>query len=173
MESVVTGNNPLTWQCLLLFTSRCLKLPWHGGKRWKLASAVNLQIKEKLSDPGPETSLQQGRHERRGKKADDPMVALASRVADKLKDGDYKGAVHLACGGDSIAEHSPETLVILKQKHPDPHPDHSSIPAPDGELFSSTIKEEDVRRAIVSFPNGSAGGPDGLQPQNLKGHCFL
>ena len=60
--------------------------------------------------------------------------------------------MHLACGSDGVAEHSPETLVILKQKHPDPHPDHSFIPTPDAELFSSTIKEEDVRRATVSSP---------------------
>ena len=96
------------------------------------------------------------------------MDVLASRVADKLGEGDYKGAVHLACGSDSVAEHSPETLVMLKQKHPDSHPDCSIIPAPDAELYSIAIKEEDVRRAIVSFPNGSAGGPDGLRPQHLK-----
>ena len=112
--------------------------------------------------------MQQGLRGRWSKKSDDPMDVLASRVADKLGEGDYKGAVHLACGSDSVAEHSPETLVMLKQKHPDSHPDCSIIPAPDAELCSIAIKEEDVRRAIVSFPNGSAGGPDGLRPQHLK-----
>ena len=169
VENVVTGNDPLTWQRLLLFTSRCLKLPQHGGKRWKLATAVNRQIREELSDMGPPTSLhsQQGHH-RQGKKVDDSIDALASRVMGKLEEGDYKGAVRLACGSDCIAEHSPETLAILKQKHPDPHPDSSFIPEPDSGLFSITITEEDVRRAISSFPNGSAGGPDGLRPQHLK-----
>ena len=33
---------------------------------------------------------------------------------------------------------------------------------------SLTVAEEDVRRAIASFPNGSAGGPDGLRLQHLK-----
>ena len=128
MESVVTGNDPLTWQRLLLFTSRCLKLPRRGGKRWKLTSAVNHQIKEELSDLVPEASVQRGLRGRWSKKSDDPMDVLASRVADKLGEGDYKGAVHLACGSDSVAEHSPETLVMLKQKHPDSHPDCSIIP---------------------------------------------
>ena len=87
---------------------------------------------------------------------------MASRVANKLEEGDYKGVMHLACGSDSITKHSPETLVILKQKRSDPHPHRSFITVPDAEMFSSTIKEEDVRFAIVSFHNGSAGGPDGL-----------
>ena len=31
-----------------------------------------------------------------------------------------------------------------------------------------TVSEEEVVRAIRSFPNDSAGGPDGLRPQHLK-----
>ena len=31
-----------------------------------------------------------------------------------------------------------------------------------------SVSEEDVDHAICSFPNGSAGGPDGLRPQHLK-----
>ena len=30
------------------------------------------------------------------------------------------------------------------------------------------VSEEDVAQAVQSFPNGSAGGPDGLRPQHLK-----
>ena len=30
------------------------------------------------------------------------------------------------------------------------------------------VAESDVRKAIMSFPAGSAGGPDGLRPQHLK-----
>ena len=31
-----------------------------------------------------------------------------------------------------------------------------------------TVSEEDVRRAVFSFPAGSFGGPDGMRPQHLK-----
>ena len=74
----------------------------------------------------------------------------------------------LACGSNIIAEHSPATLESLRKKHPSPHPDHSFIPTPDADMFSASIIGEAVRRAIISFPNGSAGGPDGLSPQHLK-----
>ena len=30
------------------------------------------------------------------------------------------------------------------------------------------LSEEDILRSIMSFPNGLAGGPDGLRPQHLK-----
>ena len=40
-------------------------------------------------------------------------------------------------------------------------PDASNVPVP--------IAEEEVARAVRSFPNGSAGGPDGLRPQHLQG----
>ena len=35
-------------------------------------------------------------------------------------------------------------------------------------MFSVSISAEAVRRFIISFPNGSTGGPDGLSPQYLK-----
>ena len=120
------------------------------------------QVKEEYSDHSPG---QRGNLRRR---AVDPMDSLASRVANKLEEGDYKGAVRLGSGSDSIADHSPATLESLKQKHPDGHSDRCFGPVRDPDLFSVTITEEDVKRAITSFPNGSAGGPDGLRPQHLK-----
>ena len=96
------------------------------------------------------------------------LDALAARVATKLEEGDFKGAVHLACSEDSIADLSNETMAALKSKHPAAHlntkiptpPDASNVPVP--------IAEEEVTRAVRSFPNGSSGGPDGLRPQHLK-----
>lgn len=75
---------------------------------WKLTSAINLQIREERSVPGQGTSVYRGRL-RKSKEVSDSMDALASRVTVKIEEGDYKGAVRLACGSDSIAEHSPET----------------------------------------------------------------
>ena len=123
VNSVVTGNDILTWQRLLLFTPPCLKKSRRGGKRWSLASAVNNQIKEELSEPDSESPSHRSRHEKRRRKVVDVDDALASRVASKLEEGDYKGALRLACGSDSIAEHSPATLASLKEKHPDPYTD--------------------------------------------------
>ena len=76
--------------------------------------------------------------------------------------------MRLACADDTIAEHSPATLESLRQKHSESHPDRSISLTPDAELFSLNFTEEDVKMAIISFPAGSAGGPDGLRPQHLK-----
>ena len=167
-ENVVTANDPLTWKRLLHFSSRCLKSPRHGGKRWSLVAAVIRQIREESNAPCLESLIAPfGCHQRRGRK-DDPMEVLTSRVASKLEEGDYKVAVRLTCADDTIAEHSPAILESLRLKHPEPHPHRSIFPAPDAELFSLTFTVEDVKKAIMSFPAGSAGGPDGLRPQHLK-----
>jgi len=31
-----------------------------------------------------------------------------------------------------------------------------------------SVDEDEVRRAVLSFPPGSAGGPDGLRPQHIR-----
>ena len=52
-------------------------------------------------------------------------------------------------------------------KHPPAHPD-TSILSPPEEPPDISVSEEDVLGAIKSFPNGSAGGPDGLRQQHIK-----
>ena len=89
-------------------------------------------------------------------------------MSEKLEEGDFKGAVCLACSEDSIADRSDATFIALKEKYPPPHPD-SSIPSPPDRCIPLlTVSVEDVAQAIKSFPNGSAGGPDGLRPQHMK-----
>ena len=102
--------------------------------------------------------------------AKDPMAYLASRVSSKLEQGDFKGAVRLACSDATIADNSPATFEELQQKHPPPpHPASSIIPlAETMGLPLITVSEKEIVRAITSFPNDSAGGPDGLRPQHLK-----
>ena len=59
----------------------------------------------------------------------------------------------------------------MKDKHSPPHPDTKfQAPPPAGEHITDalSVSEADVVKAIKSFPNDSAGGPDGLRPQHLK-----
>ena len=76
--------------------------------------------------------------------------------------------MRLACFGDSIANLDEETLATLKAKHPFPHPDMQIPPLVEGFTLSTPVSEEVVAKAILFFPNGLAGGPDGLRPQHLK-----
>ncbi|GAV04657.1 hypothetical protein RvY_14911 [Ramazzottius varieornatus] len=59
-------------------------------------------------------------------------------------------------------------LEAIRAKHPlEPDsvvfPSKESLVPPVGPVTS-----EEVINAVISFPNGSAGGPDGLRPQHLK-----
>ena len=92
------------------------------------------------------------------------LDTLATRVTTKLEEGDFKCAVRLACSEDSIADLSNDIIAALKSKHPAPHPDTKIPMPPDASNVPVPIAEEEVARAVRSFPNGSAGGPDGLPP---------
>ena len=131
-----------------------------------MASHTNQLIKEQ-ADP---TIVQSAPNRRTGKFICDPVDTLAGRVSAKLKgEGDFKGAVRLASSEDSIAVPSSETLATLREKHPLPHPD-SAIPlvSTEDHPMPVQVSEDEVARAICSFPCGSAGGPDVLRPQHLK-----
>ena len=93
---------------------------------------------------------------------------LAVRVSAKLEEGDFKGAVRLASSDDTVADSNSHTSS-LTSKHPPLHP-NSIIPPPSdlSEFNATSVSEELIARAILSFPNGSLGGPDGLRPQHLK-----
>ena len=140
-------------------------MPDRGGHRRSLASHTNQLIKEE-ADP---TFVQSAPNRRTGKFTRDPVDTLAGRVSAKLEEGDFKGAVRLASSEDSIAVPSSETLATLWEKYPLPHPD-SAIPlvSTEDQPMPVQVSEDEVARAICSFPCGCAGGPDALRPQHLK-----
>ena len=164
LGAIVADNSYGAWYRLLRFGDRCLRKPRRGGKRWQLASVVNQQI-DSESDPIISGSSTESRSKHR-KKAD-PLEALADRVAAKLEEGDYKGAVRLAYSNDSMASNDEATYIALQQKHPAQHLD-SSFPIAPSQSAGIEVSGDDMIRAINSFPAGSAGGPDGLQPQHFK-----
>ena len=97
------------------------------------------------------------------------MQYLAKRVFAKLEEGDYRGAVRIACSEDAIADITDETISSLREKYPGPHPESHipSPPQPEEFVPLPAIMEEEVASAILSFPRGSAGGPNGIRPQHL------
>ena len=94
------------------------------------------------------------------------MLNLAKRVTSKLEDGDFRGAVGIACSEDCLATFNSDTLTALQAKHPTPHPD-SIIPTPP-QANPVHVEVQENANAIRSFTCGSAGGPDLLRPQHLK-----
>ena len=57
--------------------------------------------------------------------------------------------------------------MLLRSKHPDTPTNRRDIPDPVDTVHITTTAAS-IKTAIDSFPNGSAGGPDGLRPQILK-----
>jgi len=68
---------------------------------------------------------------------------------------------------DTPAVPSAESFEILKHKHPQASLRAADLPCPSQDHCLS-VDESAVRRAVLSFPAGSAGGPDGLRPQHIR-----
>ena len=80
-----------------------------------------------------------------------------------------KAAIRLLVSEDSFTPPTQETLLKLQQKHPPSSIGSHPVPIPGPDGASPLVTSEDaVRSAILSFPAGSAGGPDGLSPLHLK-----
>ena len=167
LDDVTEKNDFPSWDRLFAFSSRCFAASKRGGQRRSLAAAVNKQLRDELAP----ASQGQPLHHNPGSKSrssPDPLTSLAKRVSSKLEDGDYKGAVRLACSEDSFATIDTDVLSTLKEKHSSAHPDTCFPSVPELSEAFAHITEKEVAMSIKSFPSGSSGGPDGLRPQHLK-----
>ena len=161
LENIVSDNSVASWNRLFLFPSRCLRVPARGGHRRSLASQVNTTIREERDFH--HSPIKNHSPQSKG----NCLQTLAPRVAAKLEEGDFRGAVRIASSVESFAPYNGESLEALKHKHPAPHPNSVMPPQPTADQ-SLQVDSVEVARAIQSFPCGSAGGPDGLRPQHLK-----
>jgi len=92
---------------------------------------------------------------------------LSQAVTGILEEGNMRAAIRLLMSDDTLVSPSAESLAKLQDKHPSASLDPVDLPSPsqDGCLM---VDENEVRRAVLSFPAGSAGGPDGLRSQHLR-----
>ena len=165
IEQVVSRNDVPSWARLFQFPRRCLRCPQQGGRQWTLASSVSKQVSKENGDPDELYSI---RSYGRPPKSRKSMEALAIRVSSKLEEGDYRGAVRLACSRATITEQSPSTIEAMNLKHPPQYSNSIIEDQPHPAPLGFTVNEELIRRAIMLFPSGSSEGTDGLLPQHLK-----
>lgn len=168
IENVIHHPTSITcWSRLLGFPSACLSKPSRGGKSRNLTTSIINQVHQ--YEAGVENNVTQSicraaRCYNKSVKTSEQQIA--DTAAAKLEDGDVKGAVRILCCDDKLAVVNSTTLSELCRLHPctplDRRPAPSSV-VPPLQVFPVAIK-----KAIQSFPNGSAGGPDGLRPQHLK-----
>ena len=81
---------------------------------------------------------------------------------------DIRGSIRLIASSEGLAPFTEETYEKLKERHPAGDDNAEPPPIDDANHLTPTISTDDVRKAILSFPAGSAGGPDGLSPVHLK-----
>ena len=152
LEEVNRSNNVSAWTRLLNFPQWCFRVLGRGGRRWNLARLVNQQVAEE-NDPTLVTPDPSVAHPYRhaSKSHSDPLHSLATRVSTKLEEGDFRGAVCLACSEDAVAEHNDASVAALRAKHPAPHPD-TNFPVPPRENEPQppiAVTEQDVARAVL------------------------
>ena len=137
------ANDHASWDRLLRFCSRYFKVPSRGGHRRSLVAAIAKQLDEEADGLSTPPGSSRGRRARRPPQ--NPTELWASRVSMNA------------------------TFAALQLKHPPPHPDSSIPPLPQDPVAPTlSVSVDEVAKAIRSFPNGSAGRPDGLIPQHLK-----
>ena len=153
LDDITRTNSDELWERLFLFVSRCLVVPKRRGHRRNLVSQI---IKAALDNNSFSADVNFIRAK--------PKPA---RVACKLEEGDFLGAVRIAASNDCFAMIDNKTFDKLQQKHPPAHP-YSSIPPTIDMTASLHFSSADVMKAIFSFPAGSAAGHDGICPQHLK-----
>ena len=163
-DVVKDANNIVTWERLLGFAPACLAQPGRGGKSRNLTTLVNRQIRayDGHTDIGIGIDKANVRKIRRVTVNDD--AEAAKRASTKLEEGDVRGAVCILSSKDTVAPVNISTTASLRALHPPAPADLR--PTTDVAPLQATAL--DVRAAIASFPNGSAGGPDRLRPQHLK-----
>ena len=51
LDAVISRNDHASWNCLLRFSSRCLRHPGRRRRRWSLATAVKTQLRDETDPP--------------------------------------------------------------------------------------------------------------------------
>ena len=81
-------------------------------------------------------------------------------ICTKLDEGNVKAGIRMAVGDDKIADFTVKNYAALKLKHPQRQTHRY-------QLFLN-LKIFFVHKALMSFPNGSSAGLDGISSQILK-----
>lgn len=155
INSCTLSNDIQSYGRLLSFSYIALQVPKRSSKKNKLTSIIRNNISN--FDCSPVLNQVAPR-----------KATLAKRVENKISEGDIRGAVKLLTSNDDFAPQNQETLDQLRLLHPSPIRE-VNLPNPPSESDTFLVSSvEEVRKAILSFPNGSSSGIDGLRPQILK-----
>ena len=170
INEVIRSNNSISWSKLLCFT-------YHGLQKTKkekpspnspsLVSKTKHQISTFMSTNFPPERFPFQMRDRSAKPKPKEDI-LKNRVDAKFSENDLKGAIRELSSDDTLAPDNNDTLQKLEGRHPAAPTGISLPPAPEDGVAHIQVSTDSVKNAILSFPAGSAGGPDGLKPGHLK-----
>lgn len=170
LHECAVENSANSWKRLLTFPHAVLDRSGPRNRKQSLSSRLRSNIsawKSQSHDtPNPPTKNTASRRVTSSDSQKDSSARRSRQVEAKVADGDIRGAVRLLSSSEDIAEFSTSTLQALKLKHP-ARSSPLTIPEPPP-TPPLVVTDKEVKKAIVSFPPGSAGGPDGLRAQHLK-----
>ena len=170
ISEVLRSNSALAWSKLLCFTHHGLQKPKKdkpASNNPSLVSKIKNQVSIFMSSSFPPAEFPFALRSKKTKRRSQEEI-LKNRVNAKFAENDLRGAIRELSSDDTLAPDNDETLKVLGEKHP-AAPIGSSFPsAPDNNDAHVPISSDSVKAAILSFPAGSAGGPDGLKPGHLK-----
>jgi hypothetical protein len=176
LESLCLNNTPLNWLILLAFPF-CLRLPNRKGPSPNGRSLTSI-IKEQIIEYESLILTQMqfhlplpGNYTQTKSKSTPPKSDYISRtISRKVGEGDIRGAARLASSNLGFAPVNDITFSALVDKHPTPPSgDTENLPPPVNQSTECLILSEPaIKASVISFPNGSSAGQDGLRPQILK-----
>lgn len=162
VKAVVSDNSICAWQKLFEFACVCLPIIPSQGQKISLAAI----IRQNLTQVTPLPASSPAKEPRKNK---DESWVRRTRVEKKFSLGDIAGAARLLMSDDAVLDTTEAVTSALREKHPSALLDPNYPPAPTANaMLHNTVVPAEVRRAILTFPNGSAAGFDGLAPQHLK-----
>ena len=149
------------------FASHVLQKPSRGGRKHNIGKLICSRI-PKWPNLSVDPIDNFGSSRRKGGSLSAEELRAKAAVS-KLEDGNIRAAVRIICSSDEPAADSVATLNALIAKH-------SNAPADicfpnislDGPFEPLQVSEDDVRKAVISFPPGFSGSLDSLSHQRLK-----
>ena len=162
IESVLSSTDIISWQRSLAFTGVVFHHPSPGSVSNSSSVKLNISYFMSLSDLSDIIT----RPPKSNFSSKSLITPLKRMVSTKFNDFDIKGAVRLLSSDNVFALMVSETVSSLRSIHPlgDPVSDINSDHIPTEPVMTESL----VRKAILSFPNGSGSGPNLLRPQHLK-----
>jgi hypothetical protein len=155
INACVNLNTMNAWEELFLFSYRILNISNKNLKNKSLTS----KVKENISHyEGPYTFI----------KKKNSKFSVYKTAENKISDGDIRGAIRLLSSSDVFAANNSDTFDQLEEKHPPPSRTLNLPEEPNENVDYLSVSEDKVSKAIMSFPNGSSAGLDGIRPQHLK-----